>query len=91
MVDAVGTSGFTYWAGGQLASEDGPWSSDAVTNGYTKRLRHGMGLQQPTGWWTNSFKYDLARRLTNVVSPAGTFSYRWKRVISSSALRRTLI
>jgi RHS repeat-associated protein len=75
MVDAVGTSGFEYFAGGLLASENGPWSSDTVTNGYANRLRCGLGLQQPTDWWTNGFKYDLARRMTNVASPAGTFSY----------------
>jgi len=34
-----------------------------------------MDLQQPTGVWTNQFTYDAARRLTNVVSPAGSFTY----------------
>jgi len=75
MVDAVGTTGYEYFPGGWLASENGPWSSDTVTNRYAKRLRYGLGLQQPTGWWTNAFGYDLARRLTNVASPAGTFGY----------------
>jgi RHS repeat-associated protein len=90
MVDAVGTTGFEYAPGGLLAKEDGPWSSDTVTNGYTKRLRHGLGLLQPTGWWTNSFKYDLARRLTNTASPAGTFSYTFTGPIgvASSLIQR---
>jgi RHS repeat-associated protein len=75
LVDAVGTTGFEYHPGGGLAKEDGPWSSDTVTNGYVRGLRYALGLQQPTGWWTNGFIYDLARRLTNVTSPAGTFGY----------------
>jgi YD repeat-containing protein len=31
MVDAAGTTKFTYDSAGNLASEDGPWSSDTVS------------------------------------------------------------
>jgi hypothetical protein len=32
MVDAVGTNSYTYTAGGQLLTDDGPFASDTVTN-----------------------------------------------------------
>ena len=75
MVDAADTTKYAYTAGGQLWTEDGPWSNDSVTNTYTYRMRTGLALQQPAGVWTNGFWYDYAKRLTNVTSPAGTFSY----------------
>jgi len=34
MMDAVGTTTYGYTAGGQLWTEDGPWSDDIVTNTY---------------------------------------------------------
>jgi YD repeat-containing protein len=74
MVDSVGTTKYTYTAAGQLFTEDGPFASDTVTNTYVNRLRTALGLQRPSGKWTNGFAYDLARRLTNVVSPAGSFT-----------------
>src|SRR5439155_14460594 len=56
MVDAAGTTKFTYYAGGLLNTEDGPWASDTVTYTYNNaRLRSGLSLQQPTGTWTNGF------------------------------------
>jgi len=77
MVDASGTTKYTYTAGNQLLTEDGPFASDTVTNTYVNRLRSGLSLQQPTGAWTNGFAYDAARRLTNVISPAGAFNYQF--------------
>jgi len=77
MVDGVGTTRYAYFAGGQLQSEDGPWANDTVTNGYVNRLRTSLGLQQPTGNWTNGFGYDSAKRLTNVTSQAGSFGYTY--------------
>lgn len=76
MVDAVGTTTYAYTAGGQLWTEDGPFSNDTVTNIYVNRLRTALSLQQPTGLWTNGFGYDAAKRLTSVTSPAGTFTYQ---------------
>src|SRR5439155_5964784 len=73
------TNKYTYYAGGRLATEDGPWASDTVTYTYnTARLRSGLTLQQPTGSWTNGLTYDAAHRLTNVTSQAGTFVYNYK-------------
>ena len=77
MVDAAGTTKYTYTSGNQLLTEDGPWSSDTVTNSYTYRQRTGWVVQQPTGTWTNRFGYDTAKRLTNVTSQAGSFNYTY--------------
>ena len=77
MVDSVGTTRYTYDAAGQLLTEDGPFTSDTVTNTYSNRQRVALSLQQPTGVWTNGFGWDLAGRLTNVTSPAGAFGYTY--------------
>jgi RHS repeat-associated protein len=77
MVDGIGTTKYTYSAGNQLLTEDGPFANDTVTNTYLNRLRTGLSLQQPTGVWTNGFAFDAARRLTNVISPAGSFVYQF--------------
>jgi RHS repeat-associated protein len=75
MTDSVGTTRWSYTASGQLATEDGPFTSDTITNFYVNRRRIGLTLQQPSGSWTNMFQYDAANRFTNVISPAGTFTY----------------
>jgi YD repeat-containing protein len=75
MIDGSGTTKYTYSAAGQLLTEDGPFASDTVTNGYSNRLRKGLSLEQPTGFWTNGYAYDIAKRLTNVTSQAGAFGY----------------
>ena len=76
MVDAAGTSAFTYASGGELFTEDGPFASDTDAS----RLRTGLGLQQPSGYWTNAFTYDGSRRLTAVGSPAGRSGYTYDPV-----------
>jgi YD repeat-containing protein len=91
MVDASGTSTYTYTAGNQLRTEDGPFASDTVTNTYQNRLRVALGLQQPTGAWTNGFRYDAARRLTNVTSQAGSFGYEYLGGIGGSGFSSALV
>jgi hypothetical protein len=78
---------YAYTAGNQLLTEDGPFTSDTVTNTYVNRLRTALSLQQPTGVWTNGFGWDLAGRLTNVISPAGTFAYTYTALYSGYAGR----
>lgn len=39
-------------------------------------------MQQPTGVWTNGFSYDAAKRLTGVISPAGSFVYDYVNAAS---------
>jgi hypothetical protein len=73
LFDDIGTTKYSYSAAGQLLTEDGLFASDTVTNTYSNRLRVALGLQQPTGSWTNGFGWDAAGRLTNVISPAGSF------------------
>ncbi len=90
MVDAAGTTVYAYAAGGQLYTEDGPWSSDTVTNFYNNRLRTALSLAQPTGAWTNAFYYDTAKRLTNVTSMAGSFTYTLGGNSAASALVKKL-
>jgi RHS repeat-associated protein len=77
MVDANGTTKYTYTAGNQVWTEiQGPTAA-TVTNTYANRLRTVLTLQQAPGrpLWTNAFGYDAAGRMTNVTSPAGNFSY----------------
>src|SRR6266571_3809463 len=78
MVDAVGTTAFTYYAGGLLNTEDGPWASDTVSYTYNNRRRAGLSLQQPSGTWTNGYTWDAAHRLSTETSPAGTFTYTYQ-------------
>jgi RHS repeat-associated protein len=79
MVDGIGTTAFTWTPGGQLASEESPWSSDAVSYAYTHRLRSGLSLQQASASpWEQSYGYDAYRRLTNVTSQAGAFRTQYK-------------
>lgn len=76
MVDAMGTTVYGYDAVGELTSETGPWPSDAVNYTYQNRLRTGLSVQTPGGTpWTQSYGYDLARRLKTISSPAGGFGY----------------
>jgi len=91
MVDAAGTTKYTYTAGNQLLTEDGPFASDTVTNTYVNRLRTSLVLQQPTGTWTNGFGYDAAKRLTNVLSPAGSFAYTLNATAPASPLIKKLL
>jgi RHS repeat-associated protein len=77
MIDAVGTTAFTYSGSGQLLTEDGPFNNDTVTSTYSSRMRATLTLLQPTGVWTNAFGYDGANRLNSVASSAGTFTYSY--------------
>jgi YD repeat-containing protein len=54
MVDASGTTKFAWTAGNQLWTEDGPFTSDTVTNTYVNRLRTALALQQPRSGLTAS-------------------------------------
>jgi RHS repeat-associated protein len=76
MVDALGATVYGYDAVGELTAETGPWASDTVNYTYENRLRMGLSLQTPGGAsWTQSYGYDLARRLKTLTSPAGSFGY----------------
>jgi hypothetical protein len=42
MVDAVGTTVFSYTGAGDLGSEDGPWANDTATYTYDSNVPHGF-------------------------------------------------
>jgi RHS repeat-associated protein len=75
-VDGVGVTRYSYDAVGQLLSEDGPWDNDTVSYTYTNRLRTSLSLAQPNaGPWVQGYGYDAMRRLTDIDSAAGLFTY----------------
>ena len=91
MVDAVGTTAYGYDDVGQLLSEDGPWNDDTVSYTYNNRLRSTLSLSQPSASaWSQSYGYDAARRLTNVTSSAGAFTYTLGGTSDTSPLIRKL-
>jgi RHS repeat-associated protein len=58
---------------------------------YQNRLRTGTGLQTPGGAaWTQSYGYDLARRLRGITSPAGSFGYVYDPVEAQRVDKLTL-
>jgi RHS repeat-associated protein len=75
MVDAAGTTTRSYTPAGFLASEGGLWSGDTVSMGYTNRLRNSLSIGSS---WSQSYGYDLERRLTQVASPGGAFNYNYQ-------------
>jgi RHS repeat-associated protein len=78
LVDGAGTTAYGYDAAGQLLNEGGLWLNDTVSYTYTNRLRTGLSVLAPNASaWTQGYGYDSARRLTNVVSPAGGFGYAY--------------
>jgi RHS repeat-associated protein len=81
MVDAVGTTKYTFTSAGQLLTEDGPWSNDTVTYTYHSSvpgLPTILSLQQPTGSWNHTNSFDAAKRLSSLTSPAGVFAYTYR-------------
>jgi len=90
MVDAAGTNSYAYTVGGQLWTEDGPFDNDTVTNSYVNGLRTALALQQPSAVWTNGFIYDLAGRLTNGTSQAGSHGYLLGATAAGSPLVKRL-
>ena len=78
----LGTNFFTYTDAGNLLAEYGLWATDGITNAYhasVPGLKTGLSIQQPPNYyWSQTYGFDAARRLTNVTSPAGTFGYAYK-------------
>lgn len=80
MADATGATRFTWNAFGLLETEDGPWTDDTVSFAHDSKMAlRSRSLQQPDGTaWAETFAYDLDGRLTNLVSPAGSFDYTYR-------------
>ena len=76
MVDAVGTTTYSYDGVGQVLSENGPWPNDAVNYIYANHLRTEMSIEAPNAdAWNQTYGYDPARRLTSTTSPVGSINY----------------
>jgi RHS repeat-associated protein len=89
VIDALGTTAFTYSPVGQLSTEGGLWANDTVTHTYNNRLRASLILNGQT----TTYSYDQAFRLTNITSSAGVFGYQYHPGLNgnySSPLVRTL-
>ena len=84
MTDAAGITLFAFTKASQLASEDGPWSNDLLTNIFAQQLRSSSTLGTT---WTNSYGYDSARRMNTVTSGAGSFGTAF---VGASELRSQL-
>ena len=89
--DAVGTTNYAYDSVGQLLSEDGPWNDDTVSYSYANRRRTGLSVLAPNSSpWVQSYAYDAANRLTNIVSPAGAFGYVYDAIANQMVRALTL-
>ena len=84
MVDAVGTTAFSYTPAGRLQSENGPWASDTLTYTYVQGLRTALTLSQTTSNWSQSYGFDSGWRMTGITSPAGNFGYNYNFQPASS-------
>ena len=82
MIDALGTTSFTWTPGNQLASEQGPWESDTVSYSYNQRFLTSLNLTQPSASpWSVAYTYNTRQQLNTVTSPAGTFTYEFYGVV----------
>ena len=84
MVDAVGTTVWTYDALGRLASEKGPFSTNAVTATYDE---HGRMTGVSFGSYSVSYSIDGKGRITGISAPEGGYSFAY----SSNGFKRTLV
>lgn len=91
MVDATGTNTFSYTAIGEMASETGPWANGTVSYTYSQQLRTALSLAESSGSWFQSYGHDPAWRMTNIISPAGAFAYRYNFQPASPLLSEVLL
>jgi RHS repeat-associated protein len=90
MLDALGATAFSYTNSGPLQSENGPWVNDSVTYTLAQGLRTAMSLNSQPSTLNFSYGYDTLWRMTNVVSPAGTFGYNYNSAVSPLVSRISL-
>lgn len=84
MVDAVGTTVWTYDALGRLASEKGPFTTNAVTATYDE---HGRMTGVLFGSYSVSYAIDGKGRITGISAPEGGYSFTY----SSNGFKRTQV
>ncbi|MDB6036884.1 MAG: hypothetical protein JWM99_725 [Verrucomicrobiales bacterium] len=75
---SVYTNSFSYSPAGDLLTlQDGK-----------SQVTSCLSIQQPSGSFTNGYRYDANSRLTNLTSTAGTFSYDYHSEAGASRLVR---
>ena len=84
MVDAVGTTVWTYDSLGRLASEKGPFATNAVTATYDEQ---GRMTSVAYGSYSVSYSIDGKGRITGISAPEGGYSFTY----SSNGFKRTLL
>ena len=83
MVDPVGITAYAYAAGGQLWTEDGPWSSDTVTNTYNPIQEwgginlYGFVGNRPVSLVDRFGESDQNRPPGTITGPGGPAHYPW--------------
>jgi RHS repeat-associated protein len=77
MVDASGTTAFSYTQTSQLKSEVGPWANDTIAYGYTQRLRTSLSVNSQPSAFGVTYGYDPAFRLQTLAATAGNFGYSY--------------
>ena len=77
MVDAVGTTIWTYDALGRLASEKGPFTTNAVTAIYDE---HGRMTGVSFGSYSVAYAIDGKGRITGISAPEGGYSFSYLQI-----------
>jgi RHS repeat-associated protein len=91
MIDGIGAASYSFDPGGRLLSEGGLWTDGAVSYTYNNRLRSSLKVSAPNASsWVQTYSYDGAKRLTNVVSPAGSFAYLYDPTRAAAVGKITL-
>ncbi|HTI70827.1 MAG TPA: RHS repeat-associated core domain-containing protein [Candidatus Limnocylindria bacterium] len=85
LVDALGTTRWTYSRLGAVTSEDGPWDAEKVSSTYgTAHRLTQLNVARPNASdWVQTFGYDSVGRLNAIASQAGNFGYTF---LNASAL-----
>jgi RHS repeat-associated protein len=84
MVDAVGTTVWTYDSLGRLATERGPFGTNAVSATYDE---YGRVTGVSFGSYSVAYSIDGKGRITAISAPEGGYSYAY----SSNGFKRTLV
>jgi RHS repeat-associated protein len=71
---------------------DGTYLSNQYSYSYTDRLRTALNLLQPNASaWAQSYIYDLAGRMTGIISQAGTFAYTYNPGVGGASTASSLV
>jgi YD repeat-containing protein len=92
MVDAVGTTTWTYDSANRYMVERAPWTNADVTVRWnTVGLRTNLNILQPSNSFNVNYSYDTAKRLYSVASTSGTFTYAYNPGLNSLTTASKLV